>query len=346
MMLSLYSRILLKVQAICLLFLFSQSLFAQTTYFHQDFLKVQSYVNPVPDTGQFSHIVQTVPTLSYCKFQNGFMDLVRTQQDSVTGGIIRAMRASPFEPNPETLFIQIRLSAESIQSTAVNAVYFYAGENFNPENNSFPGNALMFGKFSLNFNGSAFTIKDLETQLSSKAIKTKTPVLITWVLNNSTESFKYKLLSGDVAEYESTAGSYDLWVNNEPVSRNIKAYSGNSIFSESKLSNFEIRFRNGIGKIRIHDMLIREAISELDPSEVIVAPNPSSGKIIGLKSARIDSASLRLVSMNGKDIPFRKQFLSADHFLIVPVKTLASGMYILFFDGLDKKRKSVRIMVQ
>ncbi|GGC10179.1 hypothetical protein GCM10011325_41290 [Dyadobacter sediminis] len=328
------------------MFLFSQSLFAQTTYFHQDFLKVKPYVNLVPDTGQFSHVVQTVPALSYCKFQHGFMDLVRTLQDSATGGIIRAMRASPFEPNPKTLFIQIRLSAESIQSAAVNAVYFYAGENFNPGNNSFPGNALMFGKFSLHFTGSAFVVKDLETQLSSKAVKTKTPVVITWVLNNSAESFKYKLFSKDAAEYEAIPGSYDLWVNNEPVNRNSKAYPGNSLFSETKLSNFEIRFRNGIGKIRIHDILIREAVSELDPSEVIVAPNPSSGKMIGLKSARIDSASLKLVSMNGKEIPFRKQSLSADHFLIFPAKTLASGMYLLFFESLDRKRKSVRVMVQ
>ncbi|KAA6440848.1 T9SS type A sorting domain-containing protein [Dyadobacter flavalbus] len=329
-----------------MLFLFSQNLFAQTTYFHQDFLKAEPYVNPVPDTGQFSHVVQTVPALSYCKFQHGFMDLVRTLQDSATGGIIRAMRASPFKPNPKSLFIQIRLSAENIQSSTVNAAYFYVGENFNPENNSFPGNALMFGKFSLNFAGSAFTVKDLETQLSSKPVKTKMPVVITWILNNSARSFKYKLFSKDAMEYEAFPGSYDLWVNNEPVSRNSKAYPGNSGFSESKLSNFEIRFRNGIGRIRIHDMLIREAVSELNPSDAIVAPNPSSGKIIGLKSVHIDSASLRLVSMNGKEIPFRKQFLSADHFLIFPVKTLASGMYVLFFNGPDRKRKSVRVMVQ
>lgn len=340
----LYYRLFSTILAIsCLI---SQSLFAQTTYFHQDFLAAKSYVNPAPDTGQFSHVVQTVPALSYCKFQHGFMDLVRTLQDSATGGIIRAMRASPFEPNPETLFIQIRLSAENIQSAAVNAVYFYTGENFNPDNNSFPGNALMFGKFSLNFTGSGFTVKDLGTQFTSNAIKSKTPVVITWVLNNSAESFKYKLFPDNVAEYEAFPGSYDVWVNTESVSRNSKAYPGNSPFSKSKLSNFEIRFRNGIGKIKIHDILIREAVSELNPSEVIIAPNPSSGKIIGLKSARIDSASLRLVSMNGKDIPFRQQSLSADHFLIFPVKTLASGIYILFFHGLDGKRRSARVMVQ
>lgn len=341
----LYSRLLLSFQAICLLFLFSQGLFAQTTYFHQDFSPAQSYVNPVPDAGQFSHVIQTVPSLSYCKFQNGFMDLVRTQQDSATGGIIRVLRASPFKPNPETLFIQIRLSAESVQSSTVNAVYFYTGENFNPANNSFPGNALMFGKIALNFAGSAFTVKDLETQTSSKGIKTKTAVVLTWVLNNSAKSFKYKLFPEDAEEYEAYAGSYDVWVNKESVSRNSKAYPGNSVFSKSKLSNFEIRFRNGIGKIRIYDLLIREAVSELNASEIIVAPNPSSGKMIGLKSAHIDSASLRLVSMNGKDIPFKKQFFSAGHFEIFPVKTLASGMYVLFFYGPDKKRKSVRVMV-
>jgi hypothetical protein len=344
-MLRRYLSILAKFQVVGLL-LVSQISLAQVTYFHQDFSQSRSFVNAEPDTSQFSHIVQTVPALSYYKFYKGHMDLVRSQQDSATGGIIRALRATPFTPNPETLFIQIRLSAESIQSSSVNALYFYVGEDFDPENNSFPGNGLMFGKCAINFQGSSFTLKDLGTLATSKEIGAKKTVTLTWVLNNSEQPHTYKLFPSDQDAYFTLPGSYDLWVDHEPVSRNSKAYPGNSMFSKSKLSNFEIRFRNGIGKIRIYDILIREAVSNLKPGEVMVTPNPIADNVIRLKSLEVDPQSLQLINLRGRKIPIKRQVVALDNIEVHPQSALASGMYVLSFRNKLGRRKSVRVMVE
>ncbi|MEO6282108.1 MAG: T9SS type A sorting domain-containing protein [Dyadobacter sp.] len=345
-MLRRYIFILAKFRAVALLALISQISLAQVTYFHQDFAQSRSFVNATPDTGQFSHIIQTVPALSYSKFYKGHMDLVRTQQDSATGGIIRALRATPFSPNPETLFIQIRMSAELIQSSSVNALYLYAGENFDPEHNSFPGNALMFAKCAINFQGSSFALKDLGTLATSKEIEAKKTVTLTWVLNNSEQPHTYKLFPADQNEYITLPGSYDLWVDHEPVSRNSKAYPGNSMFSKTKLSNFEIRFRNGIGKIRIDEMLIREAASHLKPGEVMVTPNPITDNVIRLKSLEVDPLTLQLFHLNGRRIPIKRQVVSLDNMMIYPQTPMGSGMYILSFRNKLGRRKSVRVMVE
>ncbi|MCF2516551.1 T9SS type A sorting domain-containing protein [Dyadobacter sp. CY351] len=323
-----------------------QCALAQTIYFHQDFSKSGPYVRADPDSGQFSHIVETVPELSFSKFSKNYMDLVRTQEDSATGGIIRVLRATPFKPNPETLFIQITISAESVQSAALNAMYFYVGENFNPDNHSFPGNTLMFGKFSLNFQDGGFSIKDFATQNTSKVIPKKKQVTLTWVLNNSKKLLAYKPSSSHAVTYNALPGSYDLWVDNEPVSLNSPAYPGNSLYAANKLSNFEMRFRNGQGKVRIHEIMIRDGVSELKTGEVVVAPNPATRKMITLRAENVDKSSLRLFNMWGRDVNISAEIVASDKIFIHPVEELASGMYIVHFQNKERKKKSVRVMVE
>lgn len=335
-----------RVFAVVLLSAVFQCALAQTVYFHQDFLKPGPFVNPEPDSGQFSHIVQTVPSLSFSKFSKGYMDLVRTQEDSATGGIIRVLRATPFTPNPETLFIQITLSAESVQSAALNAMYFYVGENFNPDNHSFPGNALMFGKFSLNFLEGGFNIKDFATQNTSKLIGKKKQVTVTWVLNNSKKLLAYKLFPANAVTYNALPGTYDLWVDNEPVSLNSKAYPGNSLFSDTKLSNFEMRFRNGQGKIRIHEISIRNGASELKAGEVLIAPNPATRKLITLRAEHVDLKSVRVFNMWGRDIHISSEIMSTDKIEIRPAEELASGMYIVYFENKYHQKRAVRVMIE
>jgi len=324
---------------------FSNATLAQVTFFNQDFSQTRSFVNPSPDTGQFSHILLTAPELSYHKFYKGYMDLTRTQQDSATGGIIRAMRATPFSPNPETLLISIQLSVETMQNSAVNAVYFYVGEDFNPVNNSFPENRLMFGKCAVNFHGTSFTVKDLETQKVSKNIPLKTNVKLTWVLNNAAKSFSYQRPGGDTMLHHVAAGSYDLWLDDELVSKSSKGYPGNSPYSKTKLSNFEIRFRNGLGKIRIRNILIREAAADVETSTAVIIPNPSSAALIRLKAAGILASSLEMVGLNGKSIAFQKHIASGNIIEIRPEQYISSGIYVLSFIDKDKKKRFLRVMV-
>ncbi|WP_439556317.1 T9SS type A sorting domain-containing protein [Dyadobacter sp.] len=323
-------------------FTFSQ---AQTIYFHQDFAKTTSLVNPLPDTGQFSHIILTAPQLSYHKFHKGYVEFIRSQQDSATGGIIRAMRATPFEPSPKTLFIQIKLAAESVQSSAVNAVYFYAGEDFNPVNNSFPGNGIMFSKFVINFKEDSICIKDSESQKTSRWIPKKEGVTLTWVLNNADKDLIYKAPESD-GEVIVGPGTYDLWLNEEPVSLGSKGYPGNSAFSPTKLSNFELRFRNGLGRIRVFDILIREGENG-DPAEKPFAfPNPVAKRVFQIRSQDIDISTIRLISPSGNLVAVETKVLQKGTVQLKIPEFLPSGIYIVGYEDRRQGQKQLKVLVQ
>jgi hypothetical protein len=326
------------------LFVFS-STHAQVTYFHQDFAKTTSLVNPLPDTGQFSHMILTAPQLSYHKFHKGYAEFVRSQQDSATGGIIRAMRATPFEPNPKSLFISITLSAESVQSSSVNALYFYVGEDFNPVNNSFPGNGLMFSKFVINFKEDSICIKDSETQRVSRWIAKKEKVTLSWILNNAEKNIVY-FVPGSNLENTLAPGKYDLWLNNELVSLASEAYPGTSAYSVAKLTNFEMRFRNGLGKIRIYNILIREGESTEQLSGPIIMPNPTTGQVFFIKSQNIDMNTLKLISPHGNQVPIISKSQKKGLTEIRPTGQLTAGLYILHFQDMSRRRTSLKVIVQ
>jgi hypothetical protein len=321
------------------------SCFGQITYFHQSFSKTTSLINPQPDTSQFSHIILTSPVLSYHKFHKGYMELVRTKQDSASGGIIRVLRATPFIPNPKTLIIRIKLSAEAMQSSSVNAIYLYVGENFDPVNNSFPENGNMFARCSLNFLGNAFNVKDLATLTTGDSIKLKKTVTLTWALNNSDDAFTYNV-SNAVTGESVRPGSYDLWIGDKPVSKGSGAYPGNSPYSETKLSNFEIRFRNGLGKIRVYDILITDGITGEDLSGSMIMPNPVTMNTFILNHKNLNPATLKLTHVDGKYIPFESMWLADDRVKIVLPRATPSGMYLLYFTDNRKRRKAVKLLVQ
>jgi len=317
----------------------------QVVYFHQDFSETASLVNPQPDTGQFSHVILTAPTLSYHKFRKGYMELVRTRQDSATGGIIRALRATPFTPGPETLVVRLRLSVESIGEAAQNAVYFYVGEDFNPVNNSFPGNALMFGKCSVSFLENAFVIKDLETLLTSKSYPVKAIVTLTWVLNNSVTPFSYRLT--DTGPEETAGpGTYDLWVDGEPVGKGSKAYPGNSAYSPTKLSNFEIRFRNGIGGMRIDDIFISDGKPRPQAHEVFVFPNPATADGMVLSGVGINATSVRLIDTGGRATPLLAIPELPGRLKVLPFRSLASGIYLLQYEDQAGEVNAVKVLIK
>lgn len=318
---------------------------AQIIYFHQDFSQTAGLINPQPDTGQFSHVILTAPALSYHKFHKGYMDLTRSRLDSATGGIIRAMRATPFSPNPETLIVRITLSVEGIQVPALNAMYLYVGEDFNPVNNSFPGNGLMFAKCSVNFLEDGFNIKDLETRQVSRTCAEKKLVTLTWVLNNSKEPLIYRMNATSVEE-TATPGTYDLWVDDEPVARAAKAYPGTSAYSKTKLSNFEMRYRNGVGKIRIDEISIGDGRPKSVADNAIVAPNPAKRDRIALSAKGVNASSVRLIDLNGRVLPSTTVLEAPGRLSLKPLSPPAPGIYILQFQNQDGRKQAVKVMIE
>ncbi|CAG5005665.1 hypothetical protein DYBT9275_03625 [Dyadobacter sp. CECT 9275] len=225
---------------------------AQITYFDQDFNGGGPYTNPSPDVGQFTDLIETVPSASFAKFENGSMDMIRTLSSG--GGSVRVLRTVPFSPNPETLYIQIYMTVKDILVSGNPAMYFYIGENFS--RSTFPSNNSLFSRPSITLNESSFIVRDIKTNSNSSNIALNTPVLITWVLNNSNSSTVYKMPeSAAVANHSIGSRKYDLWMNDEKVVSGGDSYDS---YSPNKLSNFEIRFYQGVGTISIDKILIRD----------------------------------------------------------------------------------------
>lgn len=233
------------------------SCFAQTNYMEQDFSGSGPFVNSNPGAGQFSHLVTTNAAASKFEFGPGYMDMTRLV--ATNGGLVRAVRAVPFSPNPETLYIQITFSVEEITVGDVNALYFYSGENFSGTNSTFPANANLFSRFTIDFLSSSFVIHDIQTNKKSSPLPLKTPVTITWVLNNSSDGHIYRKPETSAnPDFKVMPRKYDLWVNETLLVDEADAYPGSSGHSSTKLSNFEIRFWTGVGRVRFGSLRIRD----------------------------------------------------------------------------------------
>ncbi|MCF0058161.1 T9SS C-terminal target domain-containing protein [Dyadobacter sp. CY356] len=241
-----YYKQFVALKILLLIFAASPSL-AQTNYMQENFSGPR----------QFSDLISTNPALSKFVFGSGYMDMVRLQASG--GGLVRAVKATPFSPNPKTLYIQITFSVEEISVPDVNALYFYSGENFSPTNSTFPANSILFSRFSIDFLSSSFVVHDIQTNKKSSPLPLNTSVTVTWLLNNSADGQIYrKPETAANPDYKVMPGKYDLWVNNELVADEASAYPGTSAYTSTKLANFEIRFWTGVGRVRFTNLRIRD----------------------------------------------------------------------------------------
>ncbi len=270
-----------------LLFLFvscsSSFSFGQITYFDQDFNCAGPFYSSTPSQSQFDTLLTTSRFFSTFIFGNGTMEMKRATNFFTGGsGTARAVRSTAFLPNPETLYAQFTFSAQNITSTGAPACYFYIGNNFDKTNSTFPNDTLMFSKIALNLVSNGFVIHDFTTGYYSSVIPMDQSVTITWVLNNSKSSVPYKFPeTASVANYSVGPLKYDLWIDNtlavDEASGYLPASRGTTNYNPIKLSNFELRFYNGIGSILFDKILIRD----IDGSLPIT--------IYDLKSERINS---------------------------------------------------------
>ncbi|MCF2442697.1 T9SS type A sorting domain-containing protein [Dyadobacter sp. CY345] len=285
-------------RSICILLGFSlpgHLLLAQTNYMEQNFSGGGPFVNANPDAGQFSHLITTNAASSKFEFGPGYMDMTRLV--ATNGGLVRAVRAVPFSPNPETLYIQITFSVMEISVADLNAVYFYSGENFSGTNSTFPPNTNLFSRFTIDFLASSFVVHDIQTNKKSSPLPLQTPVTITWVLNNSSDGHIYrKPESSANPDYKVMPKKYDLWVNETLLVDEADAYPGSSAYSINKLSNFEIRFWTGVGRVRFGSLRIRDITGILPLRLVYLDVKRDNGKaMISWQTERQNGTDLFVV---------------------------------------------------
>ena len=254
---------------------------AQTTYFAQDFSGTGPFLGAPPNSGQFDTFITTKPN-STITFGPGYMQMERVAPGPEGGGLARAVRSTAFSPAPQTLYYQVTMDVLEINQAAPNAIYFYVGENLSPTNSSFPENSSLFARFSVHFeaSGSGFVYRVRDFNSSTPSIPFTGSVTITWVLNNSPDNQIYKMPeNAPVASETVLAGKYDLWVNG---TKYFSAKSSESPFSSSKLTNFEIRFRDGLGKVRFTNLRLRD-IDMILPSEELSFNGRGAGSMVELE---------------------------------------------------------------
>jgi hypothetical protein len=257
-----------RLKLVLLFYLVNSSVsFAQTVFFVQDYSGGGPFSGTPPTNGQFDAFVTTKPN-STIKFGPGYMQMERVLPGPEGGGLARAIRATAFSPAPQTLYYQVTMDVKEITGEALNAIYFYVGEGLSVSNSSFPNNSSLFARFSVHFDLSgteySYRIRDFNTTATSPSFTGA--VTLTWVLNNSSENQIYKMPENAAVASETVlAGRYDLWVNG------IKYFAGKTSeppYSPNKLTNFEIRFRDGYGTVWFTNLSIRD-IDIILPAELV-----------------------------------------------------------------------------
>lgn len=313
---------------------------AQNTFFDQDFSSGGPYESGAPGSSLFDKILST-DAQSFAAYGPGYMDLVRTGN----GGLIRAIRSTPFSPIPTTLYAQITMSVEEILSTGANAAYFYIGRDFRTDNSSIVPNDQLFSRFSLTFqDNSTFVVRDIQTNSNSAPMPLQSVFTITWVMNNSAEGHVYKMPeSAATPDYKVMPGQYDLWIDNYRMLSGIPAYPGTSVkYHDAQLTNFEVKFWNALGRIRFYSFRIRDIAGVLpingkpmkEASEtgtfLTISPNPVVNGVIRLLYGGQEADNLQLYTQAG--IPLFTDFVKHKGVLLmIPGSTLQGGLYILSY---------------
>lgn len=322
---------------------------AQSTFFDQDFTGGGPYESAAPGTALFDKIVST-HAQSFAEEGSGYLDLVR----QAPGGLVRAIRSTPFAPTPTSLYAQWTMSVEEIIAPDNNAVYFYIGRDFRTDNSSIVPNDNLFARFSLNFQSdNTYVIRDLQTNTNSLSIGLKTPVTITWVMNNSNEGHVYKMPdSVATPDHKVMPGKYDLWINGTPLVSGISAYPGSGVkYDANQLTNFEVKFWTGLGRVRFHNFKIRDIAGILPIENIVVEEdnlfqqtrvhlltNPTTSSSITIKHENVLLREATLYSVVGEVISSKLIYLDDHLTQLYPAYPLVSGVYIVCYSYGEEQR--------
>ncbi len=89
---------------------------------------------------------------------------------------------------------------------------------------------------------------------------------------------------------------------------------------------------------------VRDVIVRPGQPTLWVASNPTSGERIRVRASGVDATALRLTTIMGQNISFRIDQKSDGYTELVPVATLAPGMYFLSL-GQDGQQKHTKVLV-
>ncbi len=243
--------------AVFMLSLGSRS-YAQTDYFIQDFSQLVGYTSPTPNNTQFNSLSASGSS----SFTTITGNLSMTRLALTTPTQVAFARSTNFSPVPSTLYLEVDINVPSVTQAATGAAVFYVGQSFT--GTSVPTEANTFARFSINLGvNNTYQISNNPGLLANEAeansvtfANTKT-VRVIMVMNNSAIDFLYlDPRNANAEKIVLRAGTYDIWVDNEPLRLGRVKVAGPS--GNPTLTNFNFFFNTGEGTIVMDNLRMRD----------------------------------------------------------------------------------------
>lgn len=273
----------------------STSLFAQTTYFQQNFSaggNTSDYVSATPDNTKFNGI--SGGTSLTASITGQALEFDRQVDNSSRG---YAVRTTDFSPAPTSLNIQFRFRVVSATTGGANAVKFYVGSGFSNSTPN-PSNTNVYARFAIDVqdNGSSFATNPLPSGGGgTNSANFSDWQTITFILNKEGNALKYLTPAGSLEQQP--IDTYDLWVGTTKVIDNQAV-----ITSSQVMTDFRITFEDGISKVQFDDFLFRN-ISGTLPVELVSFTAKPAGKQVQLAwSTTSEREAARFVVERSSDL--------------------------------------------
>ena len=230
--------------------------YAQTDYFIQNFDGPGPYASATPNNTQFNTLGAS----------NNASTTVSEGKLVMTRGAAPAqaffLRSTNFSPVPSTLYLEVDISVPTVVANINGAAIFNIGRDF--KSSGSPANAEVFARFSINLGvNNTFQIRNVPGEIVGGATansttfpNTKTVKVIVVMNNDVADAMYVDPRAANAPQMILKPGTYDIWVDNEPLRLGRVKVAGAS--GNVTLSNFNFQFNMGAGTIALDNLRIRD----------------------------------------------------------------------------------------
>lgn len=227
----------------------------QSTYFQQDFSGPGPFTSTTPNSSQFNSLAAN-NNASFTT-SGGNLSMIR----GAAPAQVAFVRNTNFSPLPSTLYLEVDINVANVVVPINGAAIFNIGQNLTGV--GAPANADVFARFSINLGvNNTYQIRNVpgvpggSTANSTTFSNTQTVKVIIAMNNGSTSITYFDPRDASAPQMVLQPGTYDIWVDNEPLRLGRVKVAGAS--ANVTLSNFNFLFNTGEGTIVMDNLRIRD----------------------------------------------------------------------------------------
>lgn len=192
------------------------------------------------------------------------------------------LRNTSFSPVPTTLYLEVDISVPTVTTPINGAAIFNIGQNITSIGSA--ANADLFARFSINLGvNNTFQIRNVpgvpggSTANSNTFPNTQTVKVIIAMNNDVADAMYVDPRDANAPQMVLKPGTYDIWVDNEPLRLGRVKVAGAS--GNVTLSNFNFLFNTGEGTITMDNLRIRDISGVLPVKLTYFNAEPIANKV-------------------------------------------------------------------